>query len=130
VGGKAIQIRESFRLGRAQDALLAGFVYWNPATERVEFVAVAGPGPGEGRMFTGKYRALDDGTIERTYDVFYRTLADVPGEGFGGLRRRYRERYRMVTRDSIASTLEWFHEGTWRPYGRFARLGFTRIPDR
>lgn len=129
VGTKAIQIRESFRLGSADDALLSGMVFWNPATERVEFVAVAGPGSGEGRLFSGEYRLLDDGTIERIYDVFYRAPADVPGDAFGGLRRRYRERYRMTSSDSIASTLEWFHDGAWRPFGRFARGGFTRIPD-
>jgi hypothetical protein len=128
VGRKAIQIRESFRLGSADAALLTGMVWWNPATERVEFAAVAGPGPGEGRLFRGEYRLLDDGTIERTYDVFYRAPADVPGEDMGGLRRRYRERYRMASPDSITSTLEWFHDGAWRPFGRFARGGFTRIP--
>lgn len=129
VGGKAVSLRESFR-GSADSALLTGLVYWNPATERVELLAVAGKGDGEGRVFMGEYRELEGGVIERVYDVFYRAAPDVPGEQFGGLRRRYRETYRVVTPDSIASTLDWFHDGTWRPYGQFARGSFRRIPER
>jgi hypothetical protein len=129
VGGRAIQLRERFRQGSADSAHLNGLIYWNPATERVEFLAVAGPGPGQGRLFMGEYRSRDDGAIERTYDVFYRTLADIPGEQFGGSRRRYREVYRVIRADSVASTLDWFHDGAWRPFGPFARGGFARIPE-
>jgi hypothetical protein len=129
VGGKAVSLRESFR-GDADSAMFTGLVYWNPATERVELLAVAGTGDGEGRLFMGEYRELEDGVIERVYDVFYRAAPDVPGEQFGGLRRRYRETYRVVTPDSIVSTLDWFHDGAWRPYGRFARGSFARIRAR
>jgi hypothetical protein len=128
VGRKAMQLREIYRLGSEADAQLQGMVYWNPASERVEFVAVAGHGPGEGRLFTGEYRQLSDGSIERTYDVFYRTAADTPGDHLGGSRRRYREVYRFGAPDSIAATLEWFHGGEWRPFGGFARHSFKRIP--
>lgn len=127
VGRRAIELRESYRGTDRQSSQLHGLVYWNPATELVEFVAVAGKGDGQGRLFMGEYRLLEDGTIERTYDVFYRTLADMPAEDFGGSRRRYRERYRLVTADSIASTLDWFHDGAWRGFGRFATGGFVRI---
>ena len=130
VGKRAVEIREGFRRGHADSSQLHGLVYWNPATERVEFVAVAGHGDGEGRFFVGEYRLLEDGTIQRTYDVFYRTLADMPGEAYGGSRRRYREVYRFVTPDSIASTLDWFHDGAWRGFGRFARGSFERIVGR
>ncbi|HSA57595.1 MAG TPA: hypothetical protein VLE53_17915 [Gemmatimonadaceae bacterium] len=129
VGRRAIQLLESFRSGQPDSALLSGMIYWNPATERVEFVAVAGRDVGEGRLFIGEYRTLADGSIERTYDVFYRTLADTPAEQVGGSRRRYREVYRLVTSDSIESTLDWFHDGAWRPYGPFARGAFRRIPS-
>lgn len=127
VGKRAIEVRESFRQGQADSALLSGLIYWNPATELVEFVAVAGHGPGQGRLFRGEYRLRADGAIEREYDVFYRTLADIPGEQLGGSRRRYREAYTLVTPDSIASALDWFHDGEWRPYGPFARNAFSRL---
>lgn len=130
VGGMALRIRESFRRGGGEEAQLQGLVYWDPATERVEFVAVAGHAAGQGRLFRGEYRQLQDGTIERVYDVFYRTAADMPGGAHGGSRRRFRERYRFDTPDRIASTLEWFHDGAWRGFGPFAEGGFERLPDR
>jgi hypothetical protein len=129
VGGKALLHRERFRRGQPDSSVLTGLVFWNPATERVEWVAVAGAGAGEGRFFSGEYRQLASGAIERVYDVIYRTPADVPGDAFGGLRRRYRETYRLVTPDSIATTLEWFHDGAWRPFGPFATGAFERIPQ-
>ena len=129
VGRKALVHRERFRKGQPESSALTGLVFWNPATERVEWVAVAGAGEGEGRFFSGEYRLLENGAIEREYDVFYRAPADVPGDAFGGLRRRYRETYRLVTPDSIATTLEWFHDGAWRPFGPFARGAFKRIPE-
>jgi hypothetical protein len=128
VGRKAIRIREGFRADDPESAQLEGLVHWNPATERIEFVAVAGHGPGEGRLFKGEYVQLDDGRIQRIYDVFYREAADVPGEAFGGMRRRYREIYRFVRPDSVASTLDWFHDGAWRGFGRFSEGGFTKLP--
>jgi hypothetical protein len=127
VGRKALELREGFPVGAPESAQLVGMVYWNPATERVEWIAVAGPDDGQGRLFVGEYRGLEDGSIEREYDVFYRTLEDTPGDELGGSRRRYREVYRMMTPDSIASTLHWFHDGAWRPFGRFAEGGFVRI---
>jgi hypothetical protein len=95
----------------------------------VQFVAVAGHGDGEGRYFEGEYQRLADGRIERTYDVFYRTATDTPGDQFGGTRRRYRDTY-VVTGDSIGSTLTWFHEGAWRPFGGFASGAFKRIAEK
>jgi hypothetical protein len=127
VGRKALELREGFPFGDPEAARLDGMIYWNPATERVEFVAVAGAGEGEGRLFVGQYRGLEDGSIEREYEVFYRTPEDIPGEELGGSRRRYREVYRMVTPDSIASTLDWFHDGAWRPFGRSGTSGFKRM---
>lgn len=127
VGKKALRINESFRGDDVDSAELTGLIYWNPATERVEFVAVAGHGPGQGRLFIGEYRALEDGAIERIYDVFYRAPPDVPGEVYGGLRRRFREVYRPATPDSVASTLDWFHDGAWRGYGSFATGAFERL---
>lgn len=118
VGRQAMRLREGFTLGHPDEALLDGLVYWDPATERIEFVAVAGPGPGEGRFFHGEYHLLEDGSIERIYDVFYRTLEDMPGEELGGSRRRYREVYIPITADSMDSTLEWWMDGAWRPYNR------------
>lgn len=117
VGGKSLRMREGFPAGRSDDAELDGMVFWNVATERIEFVAVAGKGTGQGRFFSGEYRVLPDGAVERVYDVFYRTLADTPGEELGGARRRYREVYRLAGRDSVDATLEWWLRGEWRPYG-------------
>ncbi len=117
VGGNALQLREGYPVGSPGEAELAGMIYWNPALEIIEFVAVAGHGPGQGRVFRGEYRVLEDGSIERTYQVFYRTLADIPGEELGGMARRYREIYTPVTSDSTRATLEWWQEGAWRPFG-------------
>lgn len=127
VGKKAMRIHESFRGDDVDAADLDGLIYWNPATERVEFVAVAGHGPGQGRLFIGEYHELEDGAIARTYDVFYRAPTDVPGEVYGGLRRRFREVYRPVTRDSLSTALDWFHDGAWRGYGSFATGAFERL---
>ncbi len=117
VGSKALRIREGYLLGHTEDAQLDGMVYWNPSTETIQFVAVAGKGEGQGRFFTGEYRVLADSTVERTYDVYYRTLVDTPGEQLGGSRRRYREVYRWVTPDSVHATLEWWRDGRWQPFG-------------
>ncbi|MGH7631535.1 MAG: hypothetical protein ACREOF_19540 [Gemmatimonadales bacterium] len=117
VQGKALRLREGYALGHREMAELDGLIYWNPATERIEFVAVGGPGPAEGRLFLGEYRLLADSAIERIYDVFYRTLADTPGEELGGARRRYREVYRPVGPDTIEATLDWWRGGRWEPFG-------------
>lgn len=117
VGGKSIRIREGFVQGQGDDAELDGMVFWNVATQRIEFVAVAGKGSGQGRSFSGEYRVLADGGVERIYDVHYRTLADTPGEELGGTRRRFREVYRIVGRDSVEATLDWWLRGEWKPFG-------------
>jgi len=117
VGGKALRIQEGYRLGQHEAAELDGMVFWNPATERIQFVAVAGRGPDRGRYFEGEYHILADSTVERVYDVFYRTLADTPGEQLGGARRRYREIYRWVTPDSVRASLDWWRAGRWQPFG-------------
>jgi hypothetical protein len=64
--------------------------------------------------------------IEREYEVFYRTLADVPGEQLGGLRRRYRETATFSAPDTIQTTLEWWSGGAWRPFGPFRRGTYVR----
>jgi hypothetical protein len=117
VGGKSLRVREGFPQGRSDDADLDGMVYWNAASQRIEFVAVAGKGTGQGRFFTGEYRVHADGSIEREYDVYYRSLADTPGEELGGSRRRYRESYRAVGKDSVEATLDWWLAGRWQPFG-------------
>jgi hypothetical protein len=117
VGGKALRIREGYRLGQHEAAELDDMVFWNPATERIQFVAVAGRGPDRSRYFEGEYHILADSTVERVYDVFYRTLADTPGEQLGGARRRYREIYRWVTPDSVRASLDWWRAGRWQPFG-------------
>lgn len=128
VGGRAIRYRERYRAGDDPDtADLQGMILWNPATETVEFIAVAGPGEGQGRLFRGEYRLLADGTIEREYHVYYRTMADIPGEELGGSRRRFRETVSFVTPDSVTTTLEWWHDGAWRPFGPFARGSQVRL---
>lgn len=127
VGRYAMRLREGFPVGHPEAAELDGLIYWDPATERIEFVAVAGRGPGQGRFFRGEYRVLEGGGVERIYDVFYRTLEDMPGEELGGSRRRYREVYLPVTPDSMDSTLDWWMDGGWRPYhrGRYAVVRAT-----
>lgn len=128
VGGKALRIRESFPLGRPDDAELDGLVFWNVATQRIEFVAVAGKGVGQGRSFVGEYHVRADGGVERVYDVHYRTAADTPGEELGGTRRRYREIYRAVGKDSIEATLDWWLKGQWQPFGPGKYLLVRKAP--
>ncbi len=127
VGGKAVRIKEGMRAAPDGTPQMEGMVYWNPATDRVEFVAVAGKGPGQGRLFVGEYRLLADGGVERIYDAYYRSLEDIPGETLGGMRRRYREVYRFTDDDHISSTLEWWRDGAWVGFGRFAEGGFERL---
>lgn len=116
VGGQAVRLREGFR-GDAELAEFDGLIYWDPSRERIVFVGVAGRGPGQGRTFSGEYRRLADGSIERIYDVVYRTAADTPGEELGGRWRRYRETFRFASADSVESRLEWWRDGGWRPFG-------------
>lgn len=117
VGQMALQLREGFPVDHPEDAELTGLLFWHPAAQRFHFVAVAGARPGQGRVFEGEYRLLADTTIERVYDVYYRSLADTPGEELGGNRRRYREIYRWVTRDSVEARLDWWRDGRWQPFG-------------
>lgn len=118
VGGKAIRVREHVPPDRPDEAELQGMIYWDPARERIQFFAVAGKGDGQGRMMMGEYLPLADGRVERIYDVFYRTLADTPGEELGGSRRRYREVWDGSAPDTLRHTLEWWHEGRWQPWAR------------
>lgn len=116
VGEQAMRMREGFAVGHPEDAELDGTVFWSPERGRLEFVAVAGKDKSQGRLFRGDYRVLDDGRIERTYTVHYRTLADTPGEELGGLERRYREVY-TIEGDALTATLEWWRDGRWQPFG-------------
>jgi len=116
VGVNAMRVRESFRAGAAEESEVDGIVYWDPATRRIEFVAVGGHGREQGRLFRGEYRLLAGGEVERIYDVFYRTPADMPGEELGGNSRRYREVYRLEE-GRIFATLDWWRDGAWRPFG-------------
>lgn len=116
VGEQALRMREGFARGEAERADLDGTVFFSPEHGQIEFVAVAGRGAGEGRLFRGEYRVLDDGRIERVYSVFYRTPADTPDEELGGLERRYREVY-TIDGDALAATLEWWRDGRWQAFG-------------
>jgi hypothetical protein len=118
VGQKAFRFKENLRPDEGDGAELEGMVHWNPATEKVELVAVAGKGPGQGRLFVGEYRALADGRVERIYDVYYRTPADMPAESLGGSRRRYREILDGSTPNRIDFTLEWWLYGQWQQFRR------------
>ncbi len=129
VGGKAIRYVENYPLAHPDSAQVQGLIYWNPATERVEFVSVAGTGPGQGHLYQGEFHELADGDVERVFEGFYRTPEDIPGDSFGGMRRRYRQRFHIITADSVAFTLEWFHDGAWRPFGgQRASNTLVRIP--
>lgn len=119
VGGNALRVREHTPVdGPADDAEVEGIIYWDPAEERLEFVAVGGRGEGQGRLFVGEYRVLADGRVERVYDVHYRTAADMPAEDWGGSRRRYREVYAPDGPDALTHSLEWWVGGEWRPFGQ------------
>ncbi len=122
VGRQAIRILEGYPRGRPDDAELQGMIYWDPATQRAEFIAVAGHDEGQGRLFRGEYLRLSDGRIERVYDVHYRTPADMPGEELGGTRRRYREIHTIGEEGRVSVTLDWWRDGRWQPFaiGRYA----------
>jgi hypothetical protein len=127
VGGRAIHYRENYPLPEADSALVDGMIYLNPATERVEFLAISGAGAA-GHLYVGEYHQLEDGTLERVFEAFYRAPADVPGDAYGGLRRRYRQRFQLFSADSVGFTLEWFHDGAWRPFGgRFSHNTLMRL---
>lgn len=128
VGAKAILYRENYPFPAEDSAQVVGMIYWNPSTERVEYLGVSGTGVGQGHLYQGEYHELEDGSVERVFEGFYRTLEDIPGDAFGGTRRRFRQRFEFVTPDTIAYQLEWFHNGAWRPFGRFARNTLVRLP--
>jgi hypothetical protein len=109
VGGKAMRWLD--HVGPDGTAEAEGMIYWDPAVEKIRFVGVGGPGEGQGRLLVGTWTPLADGRVERLYDVYYRTLADMPGEELGGSRRRYRDVWAADGPDAITHTLEWWHEG-------------------
>lgn len=129
VGGHAMRVLEHTPVTGPADAEVDGMIYWDPAEERLEFVAVGGRAEGQGRLFVGEYRALADGRVERVYDVHYRTAADMPAEDRGGSRRRYREVYAPDGPDGLTHSLEWWVGGEWRPFGQ-GRYRLERAPDR
>ncbi|MCA8977466.1 MAG: alpha/beta hydrolase [Planctomycetes bacterium] len=116
IGPFSMRLREAFPAGHPERAQLDGMVFHDPVTQAVGFIAVAGARSGQGRVFHGEYRALEEGVIERTYEVHYRSLADIPGEELGGATRRFRETFR-VDGDLLRATLEWWHEERWQRYG-------------
>jgi hypothetical protein len=118
VGGKALRYREHVPDRGAGEAELEGLVWWSPPGERVELLAVAGREDGQGRMFTGTLTPLADGRVEKVYDVYYRTLADTPGEELGGSRRRFREVWAARGPDVLTHSLEWWRDGRWQPWAR------------
>jgi hypothetical protein len=125
-GGKSIHYRENYVAPNADSALVEGTIYWNPATERVEFRAVSAAGAGH--LYVGEYRALADGRLEREFTGYYQSAADVPADALGGTRRRFRQRFEFFSADSVGYSLEWFHDGAWRPFGvQFAKNTLLRI---
>ena len=116
VGGHSLHLREGFAVDSKVAAELDGLVFWSPDRGKIEFVAVAGKGPGQGRLLRGVYRVLEGGAIERTYSVHYRNLADTPGEGLGGLDRTFREVY-TIEGNKLEATLEWWRDGHWQTFG-------------
>lgn len=118
VGGKAIRYREQVFPESDRGAELEGLIYWDPAREQIRFTAVAGHDDGQGRLLVGEFTPLDDGRIEKVYDVYYRTLADMPGEELGGARRRFREVLEPTGADRFTHSLEWWHEGRWQRWAR------------
>ncbi len=127
VGRQSMRLREGVPADATQSPQLEGTIFGDPATGEIDFVAVGGPGEGQGRLFRGGYRVLDDGRIERVYTVTYRTPADTPGESLGGITRRYREVY-TVDGDRLDATLDWWRDGTWQPFGP-GRYSLVRRPD-
>lgn len=126
VGRNSIRVREGYPRGKPLESELDGQIYWDPSTQRVLFVAVAGHSDSAGRLFLGEYLRLSDGRIERIYDVLYRTKADTPGDELGGTRRRYREVYTVAPGGVTEATLDWWRDGRWAPFGR-GRYAFKRI---
>lgn len=117
VGGHAIRYREHVPFGEPAVAELEGLIVWHPAEEHYRLFAAAGRGDPGGRIFVGTLTPLADGRIEKVYDVYYRTAADVPGEEHGGLRRRYREIIEFPTVGRMVFTLDWWVDGRWQPFG-------------
>jgi hypothetical protein len=59
---------------------------------------------------------------------YYPSAAAVPADALGGRRRRFRQRFEFFSADSVGYSLEWFHDGAWRPFGvQFAKNTLLRI---
>lgn len=116
VGENALRVRESYSIDAPDEAEFEGLVYLHPDTGELGMIGVAGRGEGQGRLFQCTYRVLEDGRIERDYEVFYRTPADMPAAELGGTSRRFREVY-TIEGDTLAATLDWWRDGAWQPFG-------------
>jgi hypothetical protein len=54
--------------------------------------------------------------------------AAAPAAARGGPGRRFRQRFEFFSADSVGYSLEWFHDGAWRPFGvQFAKNTLLRI---
>jgi hypothetical protein len=62
------------------------------------------------------------------YTGYYQSPAAAPAPARGGTRRRFRQRFEFFSADSVGYSLEWFHDGAWRPFGvQFAKNTLLRI---
>jgi hypothetical protein len=87
-------------------------------------VGAAGAGP----LSVGEYRAPAAGRLERSCPGNYQSAAADPAAARAGPGGRFRQRFEFFSADSVGYSLEWFHDGAWRPFGvQFAKNTLLRI---
>ncbi|MBT8078108.1 MAG: hypothetical protein KJO31_05995 [Gammaproteobacteria bacterium] len=98
----------------ALDPVLEGMVVWDHAVEGYRYMASTR----YGWTFDGQFRALDDGRIERSYEVHYAKGEQyIPEPDLGGQVRRFREIYNFDGNDRVRISLELWKDDKWSEFG-------------
>lgn len=95
-------ILEQSGLPQAGRLFTVGLIAWDPIDRRVEFTSSQGS---DQLLFTGHYRVLDGGEIQRTYTVRYPDATSVD----------FRETFFFDGPDSLDWLTEWRVDGQWVP---------------
>lgn len=108
-----VEIREIYPIDEPKQARGYGIAVWNPVDQLHHFMAA---NTEQDFYFEGYLQVLEDGAVQRVYEVFYGAdRSQIPGENEPGWTRRFRDTYR-VDGDAMEQRVEIFWNGGWRPF--------------